>query len=162
MPYLYLADQPIRFDTTEVAANLERKGWRIIPDPPSVTSRWNGNAWETPNAEPPEPDIKQFYNSLISSNLYLNKLAPALFSPEPSWVGEPFSVVDAAVKNLLLGITSPPAPNLPEPSLQASIWSFVAVGFQVSALDENDVEEVQALMKNSGLEGIYSLIPPSP
>lgn len=108
------------------------------------------------------PDVRSFYRALIASNFYLAKLAPLLFSPEPTWAGEPFSVVTAAATNLLIGVTEPPGNRQPEPSLQSSLWGFMAVASAVGAIEPQDIAEVEGLMAAHGLTGVYSLVPPSP
>lgn len=134
----------------EPVDDLERRtrtiGWIVQPATPSIEY----------------PDVKGFYKALIGSNLYMNKLAPLLFSPEPSWCGEPFNVVTAAATNLFIGVTEAPSPREPEPSLQSSLWGFVAVGFAVGGLDQKDVEEVNNLMTIYGLQNVYTLFPPAP
>lgn len=106
----------------------------------------------------PAPDVRGFYKALIGSQFYNQKLAPLLFSPEPSWVGEPFSVVTAAATNLFLGITEAPSPSEPEPSLQASLWGFFATAQPF--ISPEDTQEVIDLMAAYGLAGVYTLQPP--
>jgi hypothetical protein len=61
MPYLYLPGQPVRFDdNSEIVANLERKGWAIVSDPPGADSVWDGNEWQSAPPPPPEPQWLQF------------------------------------------------------------------------------------------------------
>ena len=56
MPHLYLPTQPVRLESAEVAATLERKGWTILPEQPDPAATWDEGQGEWVVPEPPAPE----------------------------------------------------------------------------------------------------------
>jgi hypothetical protein len=147
MPHLYLLDQPIRFESTEAAANLERKGWSILPEQPDPTATWDGTQWVTPPPPDPVPDYIGFWDSILVSDTYAQLLGLAMVNLP---VNTALTAFIAAFQDAKAG-----RPNVA--AIQACI--YLAMQAAAEVLTAEHLEEVQGLMDIYSLSSVYTLTP---
>jgi hypothetical protein len=150
MPHLYFPGQQIREDSAEVAANLARKGWTILPDKPDPTATWDetGKEWVTPPPPPPEPNYTGFYDDLIAHPVYQAiSMKAATFQPLA------FACTEFAAA---LGDAKAGRPN-PD-AIRMSVWKLL-YWLQPGAEEK---AAVQQIVDKNNLEGLYSLEIPEP
>jgi hypothetical protein len=143
MPYLYLPGQPVREESAEVAANLERKGWTILPDKPDPTAEWDGEQWVTPPPPPPQPNYQGFYDDLIAHPIYQGiSMKAALFQPLLAASTE----FIAAFADAKQGRPNPDA-------IQMTVWRL----FYWLQPTAEEAAAIQQMLADNNLDTIYSL-----
>ena len=147
MPHLYLLDQPIRFESAEAAANLERKGWTILPEQPDPTATWDGSQWLTPTPPEPQPDYIGFWDAVLVSQIYAQLLGTAMTSLPANTALTAFI---AAFQDAKAG-----RPNVA--AIQACI--FLVLQSATEVLTAEHLAEVQGLMDTYSLSSVYTLTP---
>jgi hypothetical protein len=150
MPHLYLLDQPIRFESAEAAANLERKGWTILPEQPDPTATWDGSQWLTPTPPEPVPDYLAFWDAVLVSQIYAAMLGHAMTSLPTNTALTAFI---AAFQDAKEG-----RPNVP--AIQACI--YLAMQAAAEVLTKADLLELHELMVQHRLSDVFALTPPTP
>jgi len=148
MPHLSLPGQPIRFETGEAAANLERKGWTILPEQPDPTATWDGTQWVTPPPPEPVPGYINFWDALGGSTAYAQLLGLAMTSLPANTALTAFIAEFQDAKE--------GRPNVA--AIQACI--FLVMQAAAETLTAGHVAELQELMEDHHLAAVYSLSPP--
>ena len=147
MPHLSFLGQPVRFESTEAAANLERKGWTILPEKSDPTATWDGSQWVTPPPPEPVPDYLAFWDAVLVSDTYAQLLGHAITSLP---INTALTAFIAAFQDAKAG-----RPNVA--AIQACI--FLVLQSATEALTAEHLAEVQGLMDIYSLSSVYTLTP---
>jgi hypothetical protein len=148
----------------EAVIGLQEPPWHVLevirePTPevapgqvavPSKTQDFqNGRlvyGWQMEDLPPPGPKYQEFYDGLIASNVYANVVST------PGKTGD-----QAAAMTVFLGaISEAKSGRENRPALQSAIWRLLGQ----MALTEAGLAELQGLMNENHLAGIYQLEPP--
>ena len=148
MPHLYLLDQPIRFESAEAAANLERKGWTILPEQPDPTATWDGSQWLTPTPPEPQPDYIGFWDAVLVSDTYAQLLGLAMTNLP----------VNTALTAFIAAFQDAKAGRANVAAIQACV--FLVLQAAAETLTAGHVAELQGLMDTHHLAALYSMSPP--
>jgi len=147
MSYLFhpTLDLPLRNESDPgVIATLTRKGWQETT-PPTLeagqTPQWDATAreWVLVNEPPAQPDYAGLWDAILVSNVYQTKILPQ---------GMASADVNAAATALGLAMVLGIAGRPNDDAIRAS----VGLVFATATLDEEDVEEIAAMLAASHLE----------
>lgn len=106
--------------------------------------------WLVEPLPPPGPDYGAFYAALLISSVYQAVLTEVLNAVSPAPAGA-LAVFVSAMQDCLAGRANPAA-------MQQSIWLLLS---QLRPSEEN-LEELQQMLEDANLDGIYVLTPPAP
>jgi hypothetical protein len=148
----------------EPIVDLQTPPWyvlEVIREPiPAVAEGWvavpiktqdfeNGRlvySWQIEQLPPPGPDYQRFYDDLIASQAYRN------VTNTPNKSGD----LSYAALTFLAALNENKSGRENVESFQAAIWLL----FSYIALSAEDITELQGLMVQHRLSGIYTLEPP--
>ena len=105
--------------------------------------------WTVEPLPPPAPDYGAFYAALLVSSVYQAVLAEVLSAVSPAPAGA-LAVFVSAIQDCLAGRANPAA-------MQQSIWLLLS---QLNPSEEN-LGELQQMLEDANLDGIYVLTPPA-
>ena len=105
--------------------------------------------WLVEPLPPPAPDYGAFYAALLVSSVYQAVLAEVLSAVSPAPAGA-LAVFVSAMQDCLAGRANPAA-------MQQSIWLLLS---QLNPSEEN-LGELQQMLEDANLDGIYVLTPPT-
>jgi len=105
--------------------------------------------WTVEPLPPPGPDYGSFYAALLVSSVYQAVLAEVLSAVSPAPAGA-LAVFVSAMQDCLSGRANPAA-------MQQSIWLLLS---QLNPSEEN-LGELQQMLEDANLDGIYVLTPPA-
>ena len=147
MPHLSFLGQPVRFESTEAAANLKRKGWTILPEQPDPTATWDGSQWVTPPPPDPQPDYIGFWDAVLVSDTYAQLLGLAMTNLP----------VNTALTAFIAAFQDAKAGRANVAAIQACI--FLVLQSATEVLTAEHLAEVQGLMDIYSLSSVYTLTP---
>ena len=105
--------------------------------------------WTVEPLPPPAPDYGAFYAALLVSSVYQAVLAEVLSAVSPAPAGA-LAVFVSAMQDCLAGRANPAA-------MQQSIWLLLS---QLNPSEEN-LGELQQMLEDANLDGLYVLTPPA-
>ena len=105
--------------------------------------------WTVEPLPPPGPDYQGFYSALLVSACYQAVLAEVLSTMSPAPAGA-LAVFVSAMQDCLAGRANPAA-------MQQSIWLLLS---QLNPSEEN-LGELQQMLEDANLDGLYVLTPPA-
>jgi hypothetical protein len=122
-------------------------GWVAVP---VKTQNFEDNrlvyGWQVEQLPPPGPDYQRFYDDLITSQAYKN------VTNTPNKSGD----LSYAALTFLAALNENKSGRENVESFQSAIWLL----FSYIALSAEDITELQGLMVQHRLSGIYTLEPP--
>lgn len=153
-------DQPVeQLDSRYVALRVVREpapeilpGQQLMPtrtvDPEALTWIWGWDVQDLPPPPPPEPNYRAFYDALLTSQVYGAVVATPGKSGDQAAA---MTVFLGAIQDALSGRENRPA-------LQQAIWLLLGQ-LQLNAAS---LAELQGLIEQHHLAGVYSMFPMPP
>ena len=147
--FLYLATADlIREEADEkVIATLRRKGWAQVPAPEVPGSIWNGAGWDAPPPPCEPPDYVGFYRALLISVTYEQGVLPRVRNNSLPTL----TLFESQFGEARNGRPIPDA-------LQSALWILLE---ELVPTEEMQIE-LQSLLQEYHLAGVYTLAPPVP
>jgi hypothetical protein len=160
VPYPRIDDEPVRgLDTERYAVlsvvRLPRPAYDPLTEYLIPTQALDLDAlqytydWLVEPLPPPAPDYNAFYAALLVSSVYQAVLAEVLSAVSPAPAGA-LAVFVSAMQDCLAGRANPAA-------MQQSIWLLLS---QLNPSEEN-LGELQQMLEDANLDGLYVLTPPA-